>query len=167
MKFCSYCGKEISTNAKFCNKCGKNLNEDNKPKTLSKNRNLLLTNHTALTIFVSIAFILILILLLIFLNQKTKKAQDTSFDIPLSEERLINIEQEVQRIKGIEEKRKEGYSLGEKPFDDRNYSYDERTVDFRLVCKRPCPLTKNILDQEFTAIAYSISTLRGLTQTDL
>ncbi len=164
MKFCPYCGKEINTNAKFCNNCGKILN---KPEALSKNRNFLLTNHTTLSIFVSIAFILILILLLIFLNQKTKETQDTSFEIPLSEERLINIEQEVQRIKGIEEKRKEGYSLSEKPFDNRDYSYDERTVDFRLVCKRPCPLPKNILDQEFAAIAYSISTLRGLTQSDL
>ena len=167
MRFCSYCGKKINTNIKFCNYCGKNLNDWNKPETLGKNRNLLLTNHTTLSIFVSIAFILILILLLIFLNQKTKKAQDTSFDIPLSEERLINIEQEVQRIKGIEEKRKEGYSLSEKPFDNRDYSYDERTVDFRLVCKRPCPLPKNILDQEFAAIAYAVSTLRGLTQSDL
>lgn len=167
MKFCSYCGKEINTNAKFCNNCGKNLNEDNKPKTLGKNRNLLLTNHITLSIFVSVAFILILVLLLIFLNQKTKKVQDTSFDIPLSEERLINIEQEAQRIKNIEEKRKEGYSLSEKPFDNRDYSYNERTVDFRLVCKRPCPLPKNILDQEFAAIAYAVSTLRGLTQSDL
>ena len=167
MRFCSYCGKGVNINAKFCNNCGKAIDKDNQTKVLSKNKHHFLLNHITLPIFVSIAFILILILLLIFLNQKTKKIQDISFDIPLSEERLISIEQEVQRIKNIEEKRKEGYSLNEKPFDDRDYSYNERTLDFRLVCKRPCSLPKNILDQEFAAIAYSISTLRGLTQSDL
>ncbi len=167
MRFCSYCGKEVNINAKFCNNCGRAIDKDNQTKVLSKNEHHFLLNRITLPIFVSIAFILILILFLIFLNQKTKKIQDTSFDIPLSEERLINIEQEVQRIKGIEEKRKEGYSLSEKPFDNRDYSYDERTVDFRLVCKRPCPLPKNILDQEFAAIAYAVSTARGLTQSDI
>jgi len=167
MKFCSYCGKEINTDVKFCNYCGKNLNGGNKPKTLSKNRRILLLNHVTLSIFISIIFIVILILVLVFVNQKTKKEQDIGFYIPVSEERLINIEQEVQMIKNIEEKRKEGYSLNEKPFDGRDYFYDGRTADFRLVCKRPCPLPKNILDQEFAAIAYAVSTLRGLTQSDL
>ena len=167
MRFCSYCGKEVNINAKFCNSCGRAIDKDNKTKILSKKNRHFLINHITLPIFVSIVFILILTLLLIALNQKTKKIQDTSLDIPLSEERLISIEQEMQRIKGIEEKRKEGYSLSEKPFDNRDYSYDERTVDFRLVCKRPCPLPKNILDQEFAAIAYAVSTLRGLTQSDL
>lgn len=167
MKFCSYCGKEVNINANFCNHCARAIKKDSESKALSKNKNRLHAHHITLSISISIAFILILILLLIFLNQKTNKVQDNSFYIPLSEERLINIEQEVQKIKNIEEKRKEGYSLNEKPFDNRGYSYDERTVDFRLVCKRQCPLSKNILDQEFAAIAYAVSTLRGLTQNDL
>lgn len=66
----------------------------------------------------------------------------------------------------LTELRKEGYSLNEKPFENGNYEYDERTADFRLVCTSPCPVSKIILDQEFAAISYGVSTLRGLTQDD-
>lgn len=85
----------------------------------------------------------------------------------LSEERLIAISKQIEEIKEIEEKRKEGFRLNEKPFEEGDYSYDERTVDFRLVCIRNCPVSKDILDQEFAAIAYAVSTLRGLTQSDI
>ncbi|MBI5391873.1 hypothetical protein HZB00_02615, partial [Candidatus Woesearchaeota archaeon] len=53
------------------------------------------------------------------------------------------------------------------PYEQGNYTYDERTVDFRFVCSTPCPVSKEILDQEFAATAYAVSTLRGLTQSDM
>ncbi len=62
---------------------------------------------------------------------------------------------------------KDSLASENRPFAEGNYAYDERTADFRLVCSAPCPVSKNILDQEFSAISYSLATLRGITQTDI
>lgn len=125
---------------------------------------ILKTTITSLTLGF---FFILFIFFLIFLSQRNSNEENTDLSATLSEERLISINQQIEEIKSIEEKRKEGYNLDDKPFEQGDYSYDERTVDFRLVCRRDCPVSKDILDQEFAAIAYAVSTLRGLTQSDL
>ena len=79
--------------------------------------------------------------------------QEFNFDPFLSVEQILVFEggyfglprQEARQRAGelldafdLLKKRKEGYNLNEKPFAGGDYSYDERTVDFRLVCKNPC-----------------------------
>ena len=133
-----------------------------KPK---KDKSLIL--RTTITSLILGFFFIVFIVLLISLSQRNSIEENNDLPTPLSEERLIAINQQIEDIKSIEEKRKEGYNLNDKPFEQGDYSYDERTVDFRLVCKRDCPVSKDILDQEFAAIAYSVSTIRGLTQSDI
>ncbi|MEK6962976.1 MAG: hypothetical protein AABX70_01020 [Nanoarchaeota archaeon] len=84
----------------------------------------------------------------------------------ISKDELISI-RPSQEEKNEPETKIDDYALLEKSFDNINYEYDERTKDFRLVCTTPCPVPKETLDQEFAAIAYAVSTVRGLTKSDI
>jgi hypothetical protein len=97
----------------------------------------------------------------IFLFTLYVKQGSTSqgLNVALPESRLLDFKQEVSSFFNP---KKTGSS-----FDKGNYEYDERTNDFRFVCTKPCPVSKTILDQEFAAISYAVSTLRGLTQSDI
>jgi len=159
MTFCSYCGKKNKRDINFCSYCGKEINKSQKAKQFN-------FNPLKVSIFVGVIFIVSLSFVIVYLNQKNVSERTNDVQLALSEDRLIDINQQIKEIKRVEEKRKEGY-LNEKPFDEWNYEYDERTRDFRLVCSRPCPVSKTVLDQEFAAISYAVSTLRGLTQSDI
>lgn len=167
MKFCAFCGKELDKDSQFCSYCGKKqTNSIEIQKTTTSNKNLFL-NKVIVPVFLGIILIGTVVVFLTYLNEKNLPVTENKTDIVLPEERVTYITQKIKEIKTIEEKRKEGYSLNEKPFESGDYSYNERTVDFRLVCSRPCPVSKQILDQEFAAIAYSVSTLKGLTQSNI
>jgi len=119
------------------------------------------------TILIIIIFIAIFSLAVIFLKQRTATPAEYEF-VPPSE--LIESVKEIstpEYEKVPQQVRREGVSAYEKPFASGNYVYDERTADFRLVCARPCPVSKKVLDQEFAAIDYAVSTLRGLTQSNI
>ena len=166
MKFCPFCGKKINLNIKFCNYCGKNLKKEEhireSPKTTSsKSKNL------RLPIFLIIILIVFISLIVFFLNQRSISLGNEDVELLLAEETVKDISQQINEIKTVEEKRREGYSLDEKPFDNRNYAYDERHKDFRLVCTSPCPVSKQVLDQEDVAIEHAIRITRGLTQSDI
>ena len=126
----------------------------------------LLLKITVTSAVLGICFVAFLIFLFVS-YQKNSAAEIRDTSQTLSEETVLSIREQINEIKRIEEKRKENFQLNEKPFEDGDYSYDERTVDFRLVCKRDCPVSKEVLDQEFAAIAYAVSTVRGLTQSDI
>lgn len=124
-------------------------------------------NHTFLSIFILIVFLISLSIIIIHFSQK-ETLEDTSNILPKKLDdsllQIIDTPETNQQDLGT---RREGYDINEKPFDESiKYEYDERTKDFRLVCTNPCPVSKSILDQEFAAISYGISTLRGLTQSD-
>lgn len=166
MKFCPFCGKKINLNIKFCNYCGKNLKNEKHirehPKpTSSKSKN------SRLPVFLIIIFIGFISLIVVFLNQRSISLGNEDVELLLAEETVKDISQQINEIKTVEEKRREGYSLDEKPFDNRNYAYDERHKDFRLVCTNPCPVSKQVLDQEDAAIEHAIRITRGLTQSDI
>jgi hypothetical protein len=126
----------------------------------------LLLKITITSAVLGICFVAFLIFLFVS-YQKNSVAEIRDTSQTLSEETVLSVSEQINEIKRIEEKRKENFQLNEKPFEDGDYSYDERTVDFRLVCKRACPVSKEVLDQEFAAIAYAVSTVRGLTQSDI
>lgn len=65
------------------------------------------------------------------------------------------------------ETRKEGVADYGTQTDFINFDYDERTNDFRLLCASPCPVSNDVLDQEFASIAHSIQVMRGVTQSDI
>ncbi|MBI2667611.1 zinc ribbon domain-containing protein [Candidatus Woesearchaeota archaeon] len=156
MKYCTSCGKEIKGNEKFCIHCGESL-QGTKHKTKIQ---------IAQIVFILIIFIGIISFSVVFLKQKNQQeSEDIILPTKLSD-RLIRaiVPESKESDNGV---KKEGYAFEiEKPFYEGNYEYDERTVDFRMVCERPCPVPRNILDQEFVAISYAVSTLRGLTQSD-
>jgi len=154
MAKCPKCGEDISKKHKFCDKCGEKLVKESKR---------IFTPNIIAIIFVAFVFIGLISAVTIFLNQGSP---NNELDLVLSEEKVLDIRQQIKEIKSFEEKRLGGVS-NTKPFADGNYAYDERTVDFRLVCTHPCPLSKDILDQEFAAISYAVSTARGLTKTDI
>ncbi|MDO8740517.1 MAG: zinc ribbon domain-containing protein [Candidatus Woesearchaeota archaeon] len=164
-EFCPLCNKKLRNNSKFCNHCGRKIVKDEHMR-IESNKNLVVGNIIA-SVFVGIILIGATTIFLTYLNQRNSETNDSNSDLLLPEDRLLDISQQIQTIKNYEEKRKEGYTLNEKPFVSGNYEYDERTVDFRLVCKNPCPVSKDILDQEFAAIAYAVSSTRGLTQSDI
>lgn len=115
-----------------------------------------------------IAFFAFIILAVVFLMQNKSSDDGVQLSIHLSEDRIIGVNTPSQQdASNIGKTRRDGYDLSEKPFDNLDYEYDERTKDFRLVCKRPCPVSKEVLNQEFAGMAYAVSTLRGLTQSDL
>ena len=116
--------------------------------------------------FIVMVFAGVLFVTIIHLSQDSISEEDLT-QLTLAEDEVVAISEQIREIKLFEERRKEGYKLNEKPFDDRKYAYDERTVDFRLVCADPCPVPKRILDQEFAAISYSLSVLRGLTESEI
>ena len=129
-------------------------------------RNKLLLNITVTSVILGICFIAFLTFLFVsYQNNSGGEIRDTSR--VLSEETVVSISEQINEIKRIEDKRKENVKLNEKPFEEVDYSYDERTVDFRLVCRKDCPVSKAVLDQEFAAVAYAVSTLRGLTRSDI
>ena len=176
MAFCSYCGKEFDLNSKFCSYCGKRQRQDatiasKKEKTKEMTNVYKEHSHSrsvVISIILGLFFILFVTILLIFANKEKgdnlSKAEDL---ITLAEEKVVDIKDSPSDINFNVQKRKEGFSLNEKPFDEENYAYDERTKDFRLVCINPCPVSKGILDQELAAINYAVSTLRGLTKSDI
>ncbi len=145
MVFCPHCGAKSS--GRFCSHCGKSI-------------------HRSFLPFILLFFVLILATGLFFVHRTTKTVSDPTLVLPLSEEQVTHVAQEIKDIKAVEEQRKEGY-LNNKPFEAGDYAYDERTVDFRFVCRNPCPIPKAILDQEFASTSYAVSTLRGLTQSDI
>jgi hypothetical protein len=168
MKFCPFCGKELGENSQFCSYCGKGLTESIEiEKTITTGNKNNFLNNIIVPVFLGIVLIGAIIVFISYLNERSPDVTQNSLDIVLPEERVIEISQQIQEIKSFEQKRREGYNLNEKPFESGDYSYDERTVDFRLVCKKPCPVSKKVLDQEFAAIAYSLSTLKGLTKSDI
>ena len=129
-------------------------------------KNLSHKTISSITISIILGFFVIVIFLVIILTQKGNNIQETNVIPYKSSDRLIKFTtlEETQKTTQV---KKEGYlSDIEKPFAEGNYDYDERTKDFRLVCENPCPVSKEVLDQEFAAIAHSVSTLRGLTQSD-
>lgn len=156
MNYCNSCGKSTSKKQKFCSRCGKILQDRKQPK-----------RHTYMIMF-TLAFIITIGFLIIFLKQSEQDVETENIVLPriLSDE-LVEIKTPVEPSRSLNEIKREGYSANEKPFAEGNYAYDERTKDFRLVCTRPCPVDKQILDQEFASIAYAVSTVRGLTQSDI
>lgn len=132
----------------------------------SAHHDKLLLKITVTSVVLGICFVAFLIFLFVsYQKNASTEIRDTSQT--LSEETVLSISEQINEIKRIEDKRKENFQLDEKPFEDGDYSYNERTVDFRLVCKRDCPVSNDTLDQEFAAIAYAVSTLRGVTQSDI
>ena len=124
------------------------------------------SNLILISIIVSVFLIAVIAIILISINQSTDNSK-SDIIVPLAEEKIIAIKDDPQSQNNNIQKRREGFSLNEKPFDEGNYAYDERTKDFRLVCTNPCPVSKTVLDQEFAAISYSLSTLRGLTKSNI
>lgn len=125
------------------------------------------SNLIIIFIMVAVFFIAVITIILISMNQRTDNLK-SDISVPLAEEKIIAIKDNSQsQTNDNVQKRKEGFSLNEKPFDEGNFAYDERTKDFRLVCTNPCPVSKQILDQEFAAINYAVSTLKGLTKSDI
>ncbi len=123
-------------------------------------------NHLPLSISIIIIFIVILTITIIHFSQKEMSENDNQLLTKRLDENVLNVINPSQQQPNLDAKR-EGFDINEKLFDEGNYEYDERTKDFRLVCERPCPVSKSILDQEFAAISYALSTLRGLTQSDI
>jgi len=163
MQFCSYCGKKINVNTKFCTYCGKNLSKKNKIKEQHETKK---PSHLNLSIFLVVIFIGLVTLIVVFLNQRTISTKSDNIQLVLPEDKLLEIEQQIKEIKSLEERRKVSY-INEKPFVKGNYGYDDRTRDFRFVCSKPCPVQKQILDQESAAISVALSTLRGITKSDI
>ena len=124
------------------------------------------SNFIIISIMVAVFFIAVITIVLVSLNQRDNNLQPEILT-PLAEEKVISIKDDSKNQINDVQKRREGFSLTDKPFDEGNYAYDERTKDFRLVCINPCPVSKKVLDQEFAAIAYAVSTVRGLTKSDI
>lgn len=149
------CGKKLKNSAKFCVYCGKKFSDVKKE------------NRVKPVLFIVIAFVGILSIVITILIQNQPKEET---ELPLFRSELVDTVKEInqpQKEQRPQETKREGYRAGEKPFFEGDYEYDERTVDFRLVCTNPCPVPRSVLDQEFTAISYGVSTLRGLTKSDL
>lgn len=123
--------------------------------------------NKSILIMASVFFMFLLVLIIVLLIKSSNNDAINSLEPRELSDKLIKVTTPQDRSVKKEEVRKEGYDLDAKEWRDGNYAYDERTKDFRLVCEKPCPVSKKILDQEFAAIAYSISTLRGLTQSDI
>ena len=140
-------------------------NEDK--AALENSENQKLTQSIIVSVFLAVVLSGALFFAVLYLIQESDTSSGDRTPLTLAEDEVVGISEQVKEIKRFEEKRKEGYGLNEKPFDDRDYAYDERTVDFRLVCSDPCPVREEILDQEFAAISYSLSVLRGLTGSDV
>ena len=143
---------------------GKSREDGTAPESPEDNK---LVQALLVSAFLAIILGGVLFLAILYLSQERGPTSGDRTPLTLAEDEVVAISEQVKEIKRFEEKRREGYGLGEKPFDDRNYAYDERTVDFRLVCADPCPVPRNVLDQEFAAMSYSLSTLRGLTGSDI
>jgi hypothetical protein len=114
-----------------------------------------------------LSIVLLVTLILILVNRL--QSEDGSQAQPLPQE-LADLPVSViapEQAPAPQGLRREGYSLEEKPFVRGGYSFDERTKDFRLVCARPCPVQETVLEQEFAAISYALSTMRGVTQADV
>lgn len=155
MPYCTSCGKKIE-NSKFCTSCGAKHAKKEATQRESK----------FLPILLIVAFIGVLALIITSLTQDNS-SEDVSLTPLLPEEKVVGLNVPAQQNNNQAEQRREGYELNAKPFDERKYEYDERTNDFRLVCSKPCPVSKDIINQEFAAISYAVSTLRGLTKSDL
>ena len=157
MKYCPFCGQKPE-NTKHCIHCGANLT---RKKSTSDN------TKTSQIAAITISFLVVVgIIIIIKLKSSTQIETAQPFLQPRTDETVISIREDHQKPISSALKR-EGYDLNAKPFDNRNYEYDQRTKAFRFVCKIPCPVSKDILDQEFNAIDKSVSILRGLTQSDL
>ncbi len=155
MIYCSYCGKKVEDRAEFCGYCGKKQDRKKRGTRIQKR---------IIIIMGSVTFLAFLILSLT--QRQTVEGTRPFF---LVSELIDTVKGVIQPEKQqqTEQTRREGYEPGEKPFDEGNYAYDERSPDFRLVCIDPCPVSKSVLDQEFAAISYAVSTLRGLTQSHI
>src|SRR3989344_2635755 len=115
MKSCNYCIKEIEHKAKFCKYCGKKQ-EINNTKPQIKN-----INNTVISIFVGVVLTIFVIFLIIALKQRDYNQTTTELDLALSEEATIGISEQPKYTLPNIQKRKEGYTDYEKPFDEGNY----------------------------------------------
>lgn len=169
MAYCSYCGKEIEEESSFCSYCGKSVTENKEIKKESDapHEEKVNVKKIVIPIFLGIFLVGLIATISLYSSSKGSNSQGGDTDILLTEEKTIDFSKITPGIKSSYGERKEGYAADEKPFESGDYSYDERTADFRLVCKNPCPVSKEVLDQEFAAISYAVSTLRGLTQSDI
>lgn len=159
MAHCISCGKLIR-NVTFCPFCGK-MQKD----VIDEKAN---TQNNSMQNIIIIAFFGVIILTIVFLMQNKSSDESLQLSTPLLEDRIIGVNTPSQQdASNIGQTRREGYDLSERSFDNRDYEYDEQTKDFRLVCSKSCPVGKDVLNQEFAAISYAVSTLRGLTQSDL
>ncbi len=154
MKYCTSCGAELK-GKKFCIACGKQTGKEH----------LTHTPHAVSATSIAIIIIGIFIFAIFFLgNTETKDLG------PIGPSELTDTLKEVRAPQSQQitvTKKREGFSLNEKPFAPGNYDYDERSPDFRLVCAHPCPVSRTVLEQEFAAITYGVSTLRGLTNSNI
>jgi len=119
---------------------------------------------TGVSIFTVIVISLAIILIVVAISQKQTPEEEVQEGPINLLDRLKGIVQKPQEEPQVELKRED---IDFKPFVEGNYAYDERTPDFRFVCTNPCPVSEDILDQEFAAFSYAVSTLRGITQSDL
>src|SRR3990167_9508996 len=111
MAKCPKCGEDISKKHKFCDKCGEKLVKESKR---------IFTPNIIAIIFVAFVFIGLISAVTIFLNQGSP---NNELDLVLSEEKVLDIRQQIKEIKSFEEKRLGGVS-NTKPFADGNYAYD-------------------------------------------
>jgi len=123
-------------------------------------------NQSGLIISIVIGFVVIMVLVVVSLSQRQTQ-EEIQFSAPSQLIDTVKNIEEQRTYQQSNEVRREGYDIDEKPFDERYYPYDERTADFRLVCSAPCPVSKTILEQELAAISYALSTIRGITKTDI
>lgn len=155
MSYCTACGTAITKSKKFCTGCGRRLGDAPRVRSHALSATII-----AIIVLGAIAFVL-----LFFRNPSVSEEVE-----PLGPTELVETVTQItapQPAPVVVEKRREGYAPEEKPFEDGDYAYDQRTPEFRLVCTRQCPVSKVILDQELAAITYAVSTLRGLTKSDI
>lgn len=157
-------------NKRFCHVCSNSVIENRSKEKVSSPENIE-RKHALKVAYIcslSIGFIFLVTtaLLILFLQQRNTEENKSfqSIEYPLSE-RIVSTK--VQNTDYSVNKAILGEDFTKKVFDDRGYTYDRRTSDFRLVCSYPCPVSTAILDQEYAAIAYAVATLRGLTRSDL
>jgi len=155
MRYCTVCGTAITKGKKFCTGCGGKLGEER----------LVMSHALSATITAIVVFGVIIFVLLFF--RKSPFPEEIALLGPTELVETVKQITAPQPAPVVVERRREGYTPEEKPFEESDYAYDQRTPEFRLVCTMQCPVSKAILDQELAAIAYAVSTLRGLTKSDI
>ena len=167
---CLFCDARISPETSSCQKCGKDVTKEVHHFSDAKIKSDQRKHFFAFIISIIITFSILMLFTVVFLLKSTNSKETIQHPlfVEKKEDKLIAINiPDNEKISALPSLRREGYDVIEKPFVNDLYDYDERTRDFRMVCTKPCPVSRKILDQEFAAISYAISTLRGLTQSDI